>query len=286
MADAAALQDVQALASAGYQVAVGSWVQMDPSLGLTTRLNAFNLLGQQQLELRLFDQAGNKVGSSRQTLQTNQSLRLDLETIVDAGKLPFEGCLWSWGKGGSEGNLNFQGIDLDFIDRNQPEGHVMGTVHLITDFANTLSLGPYVDLVCQRIMVETTEEGGQRYQNFLGLAFAPTNIFLGSTGTTPAELVITLRNENGDQLVSDKVVSLSPMASYFGDVATLFPTINEFLTPPGKRRGFGVLGVQEKSAQIVGVAGMVKVVDTLTGALLVDHLNDRNFSRPAQKSAV
>jgi hypothetical protein len=286
MADPVALQDAQALAGAGYQVAVGSWVQCAPALGLTTVLNAFNMLGSQQLELRLFDQAGNRAGSAKHSLGTHQSLRLDLETIVDPGKLPFEGCLWSWGKGSTvEGNLNFQGIDLDFIDRNQPTGHVMGSVHLITDFTNTLGLGPYIDLVCQRIMVESTPEGGQRYQNFLGLCFAPTNLFLGSTGNSVAQLVVTLRNESGDKLVSDQVISLSPMASWFGDLAVLFPELDAFLTPPGKTRGFGTLEVQEKSAQTIGMAGMVKVVDTLTGAMLVDHLNDRNFSRPAQKSA-
>lgn len=287
MADPIALQDVQALAGAGYQVAVGSWVEIDPAAGLTTVLNAFNMLGPQQLELRLFDAAGNRAGSSKHTLATTETLRLDLQTIVDAGKLPFEGCLWCWGKGGTaEGNLNFQGIDLDFVDRNQPAGHVRGSVHLITDFTNTLGLGPYIDLVCPRIMVEATEEGGQRYQNFLGIAFAPTNIFLGSTSSATAEMVVTLRNEKGDVMSANKTLLLPPMGSWFGDLAQLFPDMAAFLTPSGQKRGYGVLNVQEKLAATIGMAGMVKVVDTMTGAMLVDHLNDRNFSRPAQKSAV
>jgi len=285
MADPAVLNDVQALAGAGYQVAVGAWVQLAPELSLTTRLNAFNTLGQQDLTLQLFDNRGNLAGRSEHVVKTFETLRLDLETIVDPGKLPFEGALWSWGKGQTpEGNLNFQGIDLDFINRQRPAGHVMGSVHLITDFSNTLGIGPYVDLLGPRIIMEATPEGGQRYQNFLGLAFAPTNLFLGSTPNAQANLVVTVTNQAGETMTAPQPLAIPPLGSWFGDLAFLFPGLEEFLAVPGQARGFGAIGVQEAGNALIGVAGMVKVRDTLSGELMVSHLNDRHFSRPAQKS--
>ena len=61
MADAVTLARFWQLYESGYLPSVGSWVQVAPDSDLTTVLNAFNSLGEQQLEIFLIDQSGSTV---------------------------------------------------------------------------------------------------------------------------------------------------------------------------------------------------------------------------------
>jgi hypothetical protein len=269
------------LFSAGYLPAVGSWVQVAPASGLTTVLNAFNTLGTQAMEIFLFDEGGDTVATAERTLATHQTLRLDLATLVPASALPFEGSLWLWSHGDTaEGHLGLQAIDLDFLDRNRPDGHVMGTVHLIFDFINTLGIPPYLDLVAPRLLVGETPEGGPAYQNFLGVCHVPTTSLFDLTGP---ELVLTVTNEDGEELAGNQTIALPLLGSWFGDLGVLFPGLPEHLLRPGERRGYGALNVREKTSRTTGLAGMLKIVDVVSGAMLVNHLTDRSFARPAMK---
>ena len=280
MADLATLQRFGQLYSAGYIPSVGAWVQVDPDNGLTTIFNAFNTLGNQLLELTLADPSGDTVATyvPDSALGTNKTLRLDLEDLFDPDDLPFEGCIWVWAKGDdSQGAIGLQSIDLDFVDRSRPAGHTLGSVHLIFDFLNTLGQGPYMDYVGPRIMTAETPEGSQRYLNYLGLAHIPLD--LGNSGAT---VVITITNEDGDTWSADPI-ELASMGSWFGSLEALFPGLPDFLAREDGTGGYGALGVQEASNRITGLCGMVKLVDVLTSTMLVNHINDRNFARPAQK---
>jgi len=283
MADFAILQRFGELLNSGYFPSVGSWVQVDPANGLSTIVNAFNTLGNQSMELFMFDQLGNRVGTDV-TLQvaTGKAQRFDLETLIPAASLPFEGSLWLWCRGDTaEGNIGLQAIDLDFTDRNRADGYVLGTVHLLFDFINTLGIPPYLDLVSPRIMVDETPEGAPRYQNFLGMAHTPVSAGDLSGG----DIVLTISNEDGETLTSAPI-ALPLLGSWYGDLGVLFPELPDFLPPTGSRRGYGVLGIREQAARQVGLCAMVKVVDRVSGALAVDHCNDRSFARPAMKDPV
>ncbi len=268
------------LVTTGYFPSVGAWIQVAPSLNLTTILNAFNTLGNQSMEIFLFDQNGNDVGEMTQhTLGTNELLRLDIEDLVPEDQLPFEGCLWIWSRGDTaEGNIGLQAIDLDFIDRTRPKGHVLGNVHLIFDFLNTLGHPPYLDLVSPRVLVGKTPEGADQYRNFLGIAHIPLDV----SELMAPDYTISVTNEQGEKL-GEETVSLPFLGSWFGSLESLFPTLPEFLMRPGESRGYGVVNVREQSNRQIGGAGMVKVVDQVSGELMVNHMNDRNFARPAMK---
>jgi hypothetical protein len=281
MADIDILQRMALLAQGGYLPSVGSWVELAPPI--TTVLNAFNTLGRQSMELFLLDREGASVGAiQRRTLETGKALRLDLVELCEPQHLPFEGCLWIWTKGDTaEGHLGLQAIDLDFIDRSRPDGHVRGTVHVIYDFLNTLKIPPYLDLVSPRVTVETTPDGAPRYGNFLGLA----HVLVGRNLETPS-LEISLINQAGEVLVASQRVELPLLGSRFVSLESLFPTLASFLQTPGEATGFGTVRVRELTPDTnVGLTAMLKVVDQLSGEISVDHLNDRAFARPPQKEA-
>lgn len=280
MADPAILQQFVSLFQAGYFPSVGAWVQVDPDNGLTTILNAFNTLGNQEVELFCFDPAGNTVATSQLAIQTNHTLRLDLEDIIPADALPFEGNVWLWCRGAtSEGSIGLQAIDLDFIDRSRPAGYVMGSVHLLYDFIDTLSIPPYMDLVSPRLIVDQTPEGGPAYQNFLGVA----HVLVAGIDLSGPELEITMTNEAGETMAANQTIVVPTLGSWFGDVQVLFPGMPEFLAGSGGGRGYGTINVREKNSAVKGLTGMLKVVDVVNGSLLVGHLNDRSFARPAMK---
>jgi len=281
MADLAVLSRFGDLLNAGYFPSVGAWAQVDPGQGLSTVLNAFNTLGPQSLELFFFDQAGNRVGSDvALTVGTNQARRWDLETLLPAGSLPFEGSLWAWCRGDtSEGNLGLQAIDLDFTDRNRPDNYVLATVHLIFDFLDTLGIPPYLDLLCPRIPVDQTPEGAPRYQCFLGMAHSPTS----ASDLQGGEIELSISNHAGEVLAGNQTIPLPLLGSWYGDLAVIFPDLPDFLPPSGLKRGYGVLSIREAQARRVGMCAMVKVVDRVSGAMLVDHCTDRSFARPAMK---
>lgn len=279
MADLAILQNFQTLLANGYIPSVGAWVQVDPANNLTTVMNTFNTLGTQEIEIYLFDPLGNTVGTSQtMSLDTNQVLRLDLETIVPTQALPFEGNIWVWCRGATmEGSIGLQAIDLDFIDRSRPAGHVLASVHLIIDFLDTLAIAPYLDLVSPRLLVDETPEGAFKYQNYLGVAHVPVG------GISGPSLDITVTNEAGEMQTANQTVQVPTLGSWFGDIAVLFPDLVDFLRRPGEKRGYGTINVREKSGARIGLAGMLKVVDLVRGSMLVGHLNDRAFARPAMK---
>lgn len=280
MADLETLTRFWELYDMGYLPSIGAWVQVAPSSDLTTVLNAFNSLGEQELELFLIDPKGQTVAwHVADPLASNKTLRLDLETLVPEESLPFEGSVWVWARGSDEegGSIGLQAIDLDFVDRTRPEGHSAGSVHVIFDFLDTLHLGPFMDYVSPRVLVDATPEGSQRYQNFLGLAHIPLDLdFPG------AKLKITLTNEAGETRTAD-TVELSALGSWFGSLENLFPGMDEFLVRDGEERGYGVVNVREAQGRQTGLAGMLKVVDVVNGSMMVNHLNDRNFARPAMK---
>ncbi len=280
MADAAILQEFVNLFQAGYFPSVGAWVQVDPANGLTTIMNAFNTLGNQNVKLYCFDQAGNTIATSDVDILTNHTLRLDIEDIIPADALPFEGSIWTWARGDTnEGSIGLQAIDLDFIDRSRPAGYVMGSVHLIYDFVDTLSIPPYMDLVSPRLIVDQTPEGGPAYQNFLGVA----HVLTASIDFAGPELAITMTNEAGDIMAANQTIVVPMLGSWFGDVQVLFPEMVEFLAGAGGTRGYGTINVRENNSAWKGLTGMVKVVDVVNGSMLVGHLNDRSFARPAMK---
>ena len=277
MSDPATLQRFSDLSSAGYVPSVGGWVQVAPALGLSTVLNAFNTLGPQTIEIFLMDQDGDPVHTQSIQLGSYQALRLDLETVLDAGDLPFEGSIWLWCRGANgEGSIGLQAVDLDFIDRSRPEGYAAGSVHLMFDFFDTLLIPPYLDLVTPRLLAELTPEGSDRYQNYLGLAQVPL------VSDAAATLELTVSNEAGESLAAASVV-LPAMGSWFGSLEALFPGLPEFLTAEGASRGYGTLNVRASTAARNGLVAMLKVVDTVSGEMLVNHLNDRAFARPALK---
>lgn len=279
MADIALILKFVDLFEAGYLPSVGSWVQVAPNANLTTIVNFFNTLGPQDIELYLLDRAGDPVGDPVLfTMQTGEARRVDLAEHVEQ---PFEGAVWVWAKGStSEGSLGLQAIDLDFLDTSRPVGgQVLGSVHLLYDFVNTLGIPPYLDVVSPRVLVAKEPEGGPKYQNYLGLA----NVIVPPT-PEPAELKLTLQNEAGEVLNAKETISLELLGSWFGNLeqSMLFPDLTDFLM--GDRdRGYGVIGVREANDVTTGLCAMIKVVDNLTGSMLVDHLNDRNFARPAMK---
>ena len=277
MTDQATLERFSLLYADSYVPSIGGWVQVAPSLGLSTVLNAFNTLGTQTIELHLLDQAGDPVHSEVRELGSFQALRLDLETIIPANSLPFEGCIWVWCKGAtSEGHLGLQAIDLDFIDRNRPDGYAAGSVHLMFDFLDTGGIPPYLDLVTPRVLAETTPEGSTRYLNYIGLAQVPISDYY------PPTMELTLSNEAGDSLAA-AWVPLAVSGSWFGSLESLFPGMADFLILDGETRGYGTLGVRDSLGGRNGLVAMLKVVDVLTGEMMVNHLNDRSFARPAQK---
>lgn len=277
MSDPLTLQRFSELSAAGYIPSVGGWIQVAPALGLSTVLNAFNTLGPQTLEIFLMDQAGDPVHSEVRELGRFEALRLDLESVLAEADLPFEGSLWLWSRGaGGEGSIGLQAVDLDFVDRSRPEGYAAGSVHLMFDFFNTLQIPPYLDLVTPRLLAETTPEGSDRFQNYLGLAQVPLVSDAGAT------LELTVSNELGETM--DPVTLSVPMlGSWFGSLEALFPGLPEFLTVGGASRGYGTLTVREITGARNGLVAMLKVVDTVSGEMLVNHLNDRAFARPALK---
>jgi len=280
MADIKTMQRFGELYREGYLPSVGSWVQVAPSQGLTTRLNAFNTLADQQVELFLFDEHGTTVHTAAYTIATYHTLRLDLEDILPASALPFEGSLWCWCRGDTdEGSLGLQAIDLDFIDRGMPAGHVMASVHLMFDFLDTLGIAPYMDLVTPRLLVGTTPEGSPTHRNYLGLA----HILLGLGDTSGCELQLSVSNESGEVRQAAQTIKLPALGSWFGDLESLFPDMASFLMRDGEPRGYGVVNVRERNDLRAGLAGMVKIVDVVSGAMLAGHLNDRHFARPAMK---
>ncbi len=269
------------LGALGYIPSIGAWVQVAGNL--TTVLNAFNTLGAQDMELFLFDSDGNDVATYAppNKLATNSTLRLDLATLLDPSDLPFEGSVWVWALGdGDEGHIGLQAIDLDFVDTTREAGYTAGSVHIIFDFLNTGNVGPFMDLVSPRLLVDRTPEGSERYLNYLGLAHLPfdeTDI----VGIGP-ELEISISNQAGETRVATQTIRLNPLGSWFGMLESLFPDLRTFLAGSGDR-GYGSVNVQEKSGAVTGLAGMIKVVDMVTGELHVNHLNDRAFARPSQK---
>ncbi len=278
MPDYARMQRFQDLLVDGYLPSVGAWVQIAPGAGLTTWLNAYNTLGPQTMEVCLIDQAGFTIGEVLQTtLESQKVLHTDLETLLPEGDA-FEGSVWVWSKGATpEGSIGLQAIDVQFVDRNRPAGHIMGGVHLIVDFQNTLNIPPWLDLVCPRILVDETPEGAPRYRNYVGVASVP----LGSPDALALEM--TLGNQAGETRVAEEEVRLDALGSAFVDVESLFPDMADFLRVGDGKRGYGTLGVKAVDGQFTGLAGMVKVVDQVSGELLVGHLNDRFFARPAMK---
>ncbi len=278
MPDYARMQRFQDLLVDGYLPSVGAWVQIAPGAGLTTWLNAYNTLGPQTMEVCLIDQAGFTIGEVLETtLESQKVLHTDLETLLPEGDA-FEGSVWVWSKGATpEGSIGLQAIDVQFVDRNRPAGHIMGGVHLIVDFQNTLNIPPWLDLVCPRILVDETPEGAPRYRNYVGVASVP----LGSPDALALEM--TLGNQAGETRVAEEEVRLDALGSAFVDVESLFPDMADFLRVGDGKRGYGTLGVKAVDGQFTGLAGMVKVVDQVSGELLVGHLNDRFFARPAMK---
>lgn len=278
MSDAATLERFSELYDDDFVPSIGGWVQVDPDLGLTTVLNAFNTLGTQTIEIFLLDQAGDPVFHEvMDPLGSYQALRLDLETIIPAESLPFEGSLWFWSKGATgEGAIGLQAVDLDFVDRSRPDGYAQGSVHLMFDFLNTLGNAPYLDLVTPRVLAEKTPEGSDRYRNYIGMAQIPISDISSPT------LELTIRNEFGDSLPA-ATVPMPLTGSWFGSLEALFPGLSDFLIGDGETRGYGTLNVRDANNGYNGLVAMLKVVDQVSGEMMVNHLNDRSFARPAQK---
>jgi len=278
MTDLATLQRFSELYATNFVPSIGGWVQVNSDLGITTVLNAFNTLGSQSMEVFLLDPAGDLVHTQvLDPLEPWKALRLDLEELLPAQSLPFEGCLWLWCRGANgEGSIGLQAVDLDFVDRNRADGYAGGSVHLMFDFLDTLSIGPYLDLVTPRVLVERTPEGSERYQNFLGVAQIPIS------DTLPTNLELTLTNEAGDRM-APAIVPVAAIGSWFGSLEGVFPGLSDFLVPAGATRGYGTLNVRDADGRDNGLVAMLKVVDLVSGEMLVNHLNDRSFARPAQK---
>jgi len=277
MVDLLAAQKLNDLTQDGYLASVAAWVQVSGSV--TTRLNAFNTLGEQHMVIGLLDQAGNLVGDWwEETLPNGRALRLDLADLLPAGVKNFEGAAWLLCKGtGAPSNLGLQAMDLDFIDTTRPEGHVMGTVHVIQDFFNTLGLPPWLDMVCPRVMVELDEDEASRWTSFLGMAHFPTQ------GLEPAVLQVRLANEAGEWIEAEDTITIDFMGSAFVSLESLFPKMHDHLLAPGKKRGFGAVNVREITPNgRVGLCAMLKVVNNETGDFMVNHLNDRHFAKPTQ----
>ncbi len=283
MADLAILAHFASLLDDGWDPSVGAWAQVDLANDLTTRLNAFNTLGTQALEIYLFDPNGDQVGTTWVgSIDTNQTLRLDLAGLAGG---PFEGSVWVWSKGDTdEGSIGLQAIDLDFINLGDPE-YTLGTNHLMFDFFDTLgaffrSLGesdPYVDLVSPRLLVDESD-GGPLYDNYLGIAHIPLR------GDTGAQLEITVTNDDGDS--QSKTVSIPTLGARFDHLESLFPGLPQFLMRDGETRGYGAVSVRALSDDVGGLCGMVKVQlrpQDGRGMMMVGHLNDRYFARPAMK---
>ncbi len=262
----------------GYLGTLGAWVQVSGSL--TTRLNAFNTLDEQHIYAGLFDQQGFSVGEIWEgTIPAGRALRLDLATLVPAAKLPFEGAVWVACRGADgKANLGLQAIDLDFIDQDRPDGHILGTVHLMQDFFNTLGIAPWLDLISPRLMVGHDEAGAPRWTNYLGMAHYPV------AGGDPAKLEIRVANPAGQWLTAPSPIHVEVFGSAFLSLDALFPTLHEHLVAPGEAVGYGAVNVREITpGKQIGLCAMLKIQDNQTGSLLVDHLNDRHFAKPTQK---
>ncbi len=277
MTDIATLERFGVLYGTGFVPSIGGWIQVAPNLGISTVLNAFNTLGSQTVEIFLLNQAGDPVHVQQLEVGSYEALRLDLEDVIPPASLPFEGSLWLWAKGATdEGAIGLQAVDLDFVDRNRPDGYAAGSVHLMFDFLDTLDAGPFLDLVTPRVMAEKTPEGSDRYQNYLGLAQIPINDY------GPPTLELTLSNEAGETLDA-ATLQIPVIGSWFGSLEALFPGLPDFLITDGARRGYGTLNVRDANDGYNGLVAMLKVVDVVSGEMLVNHLNDRSFARPAQK---
>ncbi len=103
-------------------------------------------------------------------------------------------------------------------------------------------------------------------------------------GPQGCSIVITVTNEAGEDW-SAEPLALNSMGSWFGSLEALFPGLPDFLAREDGSGGFGSVGVREENDRVTGLCGMVKLVDVLTSSMLVNHINDRNFARPAQKEA-
>ncbi len=272
------MQKIAELVQGGYLVTLGAWVQINSMV--TTRLNAFNTLSDQHLYAVLFDEKGDTVGGLWEgNLTAGRALRLDLRTLLPAGTDSFEGAIWIAARGADgTANLGIQAMDLDFIDLSRPEGHVLGTVHVMQDFFDTLDIPPFLDLLSPRVILGRDSDGADRWTNYLGMASFPI------ASVDPGAFEIRIANEAGDWLVADDLVSLPPFGSEFLSLNALFPDLHEHLGASGEDIGFGVLNVRETSeGKSIGLCAMLKVVSNETGDFMVDHLNDRHFAKPTQK---
>lgn len=263
----------------GYLGTLGAWVQI--ASPITTRLNAFNTLEKQHVNIGLFDQGGFLKGEIWDgTIDSGHALRLDLATLLGPDAPPFEGAVWVACKGQDAGehNLGLQAIDLDFVDTSRPEGHVLGTVHVIQDFFNTLGIAPWLDLVSPRVLVEVDEIGAPRYTNYLGMAHHPVS------SADSAVIEVRVANEAGEWLAAEQKITVPVFGSAFVSLETLIPGLPAHLMGPGGTRGYGAVNLREVTAGAqVGLCAMLKVTNNETGDFMVDHLNDRHFAKPTQK---
>ena len=270
------LQKLADLTQDGYLPTLGAWVQVAGPV--TTRLNAFNTLSSQHLVVALLDQDGDLAGPLWEgTVPAGRALRLDLATLLT--KPPFEGAVWVAAKGeDGKGDIGIQAMDLDFIATSRPAAHVLGTVHMMQDFYNTLGIAPWLDLLSPRVTIEVGPDGEALTTNFLGLAHHPIDSADGS------ELEIRVANEAGEWLVAKDHLKVPALGSAFLALEVLMPTLREHLVKPGATRGFGTVNVREMTpGGTVGLCAMLKVTDNETGDFRVDHLNDRHFAKPTQK---
>ncbi len=259
----------------GYQPAVGSWVQVLPSMGLSTVWDLGNFLGPQEIEVFLIDPDGLIAVEFRvDRLPAFARHRVDLGEYLPPDT-PFEGTLWVWARGLDGPALSGTTMGLEFVDSTRPEGYCAASVHMLFDFFDTLDQPPFVDLVSPLVRVETTREGSPRFLNYLGIASLP--IGSGTPDSGAPELQISLSNASGAQQLSDRI-PLELFGSSFRSLESLFPGMHEFLAGTADR-GAGTVGVREASDAVTGIGAMLKVTDVLTGELCADHLIDRWFSR-------
>jgi len=177
-----------------------------------------------------------------------------------------------------DANLGIQAMDLDFVDSTRPAGHVLGTVHVMQDFFDTLDIAPWLDLVSPRVMVGLDSDGAERWTNYLGMGHFPY------ASADPAKLEIRVANEAGEWLTAKSHVDVQLFGSAFVSLNALFPTLHEHLTKPGADIGYGAVNVREITAgKNIGLCAMLKVMSNETGDFMVDHLNDRHFAKPTQK---
>ncbi len=155
---------------------------------------------------------------------------------------------------------------------------MLGTVHLMQDFFNTLGLPPWLDLISPRLMVGYDEAGAPRWTNFLGLAHHPV------TSGQPARVQVRVANTDGEWLDAPEPLVVPLFGSRFVSIESLIPGLDEHLGVQGTQPAFGAINVREVTpAGQIGLCAMLKVTDNETGDFLVDHLNDRHFAKPTQK---